>query len=179
MYSTRNLIDIILVSIIILLLLSNGCNNEEQQPTYIKGKDSIVVKHTHSVDSISYPVPYKVLKVDTVRDTVTLVELDSIRLYENYNRDSSVLVQSEVRGLLLGSIIHAELKEKNIYRTDTIKLPCATKQSLRPMVFVNLMDSTLTMGIGGVYTNKRSTIVGGYNINNKSITVGYGFNLSK
>jgi hypothetical protein len=151
----------------------------EQQPTYIKGKDSIVVKHTHSVDTINKLVPKYVYSVDTVRDTVTLVELDSIRLYENYNRDSSVLVQSEIRGLLLGSIIHAELKEKTIYRTDTIKLACATKQSLRPMVFVNLMDSNLTMGVGGIYTNKRSTIMGGYNINNKSITVGYGFSLSK
>ena len=129
MYSTRNLIDEILVAIIILLLLSNSCNKTE--PTYIKGKDSIVVKHTHTVDSFPYPVPYKVLKVDTVHDTITLVELDSIRLYENYNRDSSVLVQSEIRGLLLGSIIHAKLKETTITRTDTLKLPCVTKTSLR------------------------------------------------
>jgi len=47
------------------------------------------------------------------------------------------------------------------------------------MVFINLRDSNLTMGVGGIYTNKRSTIVGGYNLNNKSITVGYGFSLSK
>jgi hypothetical protein len=124
-------------------------------------------------------VPYKVLRVDTIRDTITLAELDSIRLYENYNRDSSVLVQSEVRGILLGNIIHAKLKETTITRVDTFKLPSVTKASLRPMIFVNLMDSNLTMGVGGIYTNKRSTIVGGYNLNNKSITVGYGFRLSR
>jgi hypothetical protein len=174
----RTDILLILAILVIIFLLSEWqCN--PSGPTYVRGKDSVVVKIVKLTDTITKPVPKYVYKTDTIHDTLTLVQLDSIRLYDVYNVDSSVLVQSEVRGLLLESIIHAKLKEINTYRVDTVYRSKGHKPNLRPLVFTTVDSSRATIGLGAVYNGRKSTIIGGYNFVNRSILVGFAIPLRK
>jgi hypothetical protein len=171
-----NTLVLILIGVVIFLLNEWSCNSSE--PIYIKGDDSIVVVHDTLTDTIYKPVPKYVHRVHTIHDTLTLVQLDSIRLYETYNSDSSVFVQSEVRGLLLETIIHAKLKEVHTYRVDTLKLTNPFKPSLKPLIFATVTkDVAAGLGVGGILTTKKTTFIGGYDLINKNYMVGIGFSL--
>lgn len=179
--NNRIIQDVLLVAIVILVLII-GCNWQRSKPTIIKGAETTIVKWKTKTDTIHKEkiVPKLVYATthDTIHDTITLIELDSIRLYDLFNSDSSVLVQSKVRGLLIEAIINAKLKETYTTRVDTFCIK-EFKPSLRPLVFAVADTSRVTGGLGAIYTGKKSSFMAGYNFVNKSVLVGFGVNISK
>ena len=141
---------------------------------YIKGHTDTLL--TYQRDTVVHykPMPYAVLATP---ETLILADLsadiDSLRIYRNVidSGNVSIEVTDTVRGYLISQHIAYQIPTIHTQRTDTIRERC------RPLPFAlsgiyNLQDRSVTLQ--GQYLRDRTLITGGYNLYNKSISIGYG-----
>jgi len=161
------------VGVLVTVLLFRSCTTPPETE-YIKGDtDTVVTIQTDTV--IRYkPMPYAVLATP---ESLVLADssdgLDSLRVYRNSIDSNGVAIEitDTVRGELYSQSVRYSIPTIHTHRTDTIRERC------RPLPFAlsgvyNTFDRSVS--VQGQYLRDRSVITGGYNLYNKSISVGYG-----
>lgn len=163
---------------LMMFLLIKGCHqNKEPIIQYKEGKTIYDTIYHNNTITITKPVPYYVesYHTDTIHHLSTN-HCDSVRYY-NSGLDSaglSVKVASKVNGVLLSQEISYQLPQINSSRIDTVTI--THNADVKPFAaygVYNIQDRTAS--IGGAYVNRKSIFTGTYNLNNKSIQIGYGF----
>ena len=169
-----------------------GCQFEKKthepcgEPTYIKGKDSIVHDTAWFEKSIDHPKPTKTYAPQGSVDsnwTNSVQCDDSIRVYVNNYVDSSgsIQVTDSVQGKLLSQKISSQVIQTTVFRTDTMVI---TKETIKhgiifgPYASLNIGEKTSVVA-GALYAKGRTGYMAGYNLQNKYINLGIFYNLRK
>ena len=168
-----------------------GCQFEKKthepcgEPTYIKGKDSIVHDTILFEKSVDHPKPMKtyappIQLTNSVKSDSVQCD-DSIRVYVNNYVDSSgsIQVTDSVQGKLLSQKISSAMIQTTVFRTDTMVI---TKETIKhgiifgPYASLNIGEKTSVVA-GALYAKGRTGYMAGYNLQNKYINLGIFYNL--
>lgn len=183
----ERLTDLLCIALIPLAFIA-GCNWNQPEPCnpeVIPGKETVKIKYITLSDSTkekpkpkkTYPAPPPPFRptasIDTTGDALVEAMNDSIREYELYYSDSSVMVRSTVQGILLNQAITAHLTEKTVYRTDTIIKP--PKWAFYGGVSLSYNHIAPT----AILCKNKAYISAGYDLINRMPVVGYGVRLLK
>jgi hypothetical protein len=169
-----------------------GCGFERNshepcgEPTFIKGKDSIVHDTIRIEKSIDHPKPTKTYPPNELTNAVKSDDVhcdDSIRVYVNNYVDSNVSIQvtDSVQGKLLSQKVTSASVNTTVFRTDTMVI---TKEIIKhgiifgPYASINIGEKTSIVA-GAVYSKGRTGYMAGYNLQNKYINLGIFYNLRK
>jgi hypothetical protein len=169
-----------------------GCGFERNshepcgEPTFIKGKDSIVHDTIRIEKSIDHPKPtkaYAPIQLSNSGKPDSAQSDDSIRVYVNNYVDSNVSIQvtDSVQGKLLSQKVTSASVNTTVFRTDTMVI---TKEIIKhgiifgPYASINIGEKTSIVA-GAVYSKGRAGYMAGYNLQNKYIQVGAFLNLRK
>ena len=163
------------LGVLLAVLLFRSCSPDPIGKTeYIRGRTDTVLTYQRDTVVRYKPMPYAVLATP---ETLILADghaaIDSIRIYRNRidSGNVSIEVTDTVRGYLLAQRVSYQIPTIHTHRTDTIRERC------RPLPFAlsgiyNLQERSVT--VQGQFVRDRSVITGGYNLYNKSISIGYG-----
>ena len=163
------------LGVLITMLLFSSCVPDPiGSVEYIKGRTDTRLTYQRDTVVRYKPMPYAVLATP---ETLILADLsaniDSLRIYRNVidSGNVSIEVTDTVRGYLISQHIAYQIPTIHTQRTDTIRERC------RPLPFAlsgiyNLQDRSVT--VQGQYLRDRTIVSGGYNLYNKSISIGYG-----
>ncbi len=163
------------LGVLITMLLFRSCVPDPiGSVEYSKGRTDTLLTYQRDTVVRYKPMPYAVLATP---ETLILADLsadiDSLRIYRNVidSGNVSIEVTDTVRGYLISQHIAYQIPTIHTQRTDTIRERC------RPLPFAlsgiyNLQDRSVT--VQGQYLRDRTIVSGGYNLYNKSISIGYG-----
>jgi hypothetical protein len=171
------LLLILIIAVLVWALLQKSCGGAkdgdvvESDTVYVVGKpDTLIIHDTVVVESV-LPKPYAVY---IAPDTVEIC--DSIRVYENTT--GKVTVLDSVHGKLLYQRITAVQDTIIISRTDTMRITNERIKQRKFGLYAGAMyDNQLRPFIGADLN--RTFLIAGYGLQDKSVTVGVGYRLTK
>lgn len=163
------------LGILITILLFRSCLPDPiGSVEYIQGRTDTILTYKRDTVVRYKPMPYAVLATpETLILANTTASVDSIRVYRNVIDSGSVSIEvtDTVRGYLITQHIAYQIPTIHTHRTDTIRERCRPLPIALSGIY-NLQDRSVT--VQGQYLRDRTVVTGGYNLYNKSISIGYG-----
>lgn len=176
---------LLIIALFAYALLQKSCDGVKDgdivksDTVYVVGTPDTVIIH----DTIAYenttPVPVYVL-VNPDSNSADVSACDSIRHYTDsvHTASGSVFVFSQVLGKLQNIRIEANVLSKEITRTDTVFITNERIKQRKFGLYAGAMyDNQLRPFIGADLN--RTFLIAGYGLQDKSVTVGVGYRLTK
>lgn len=175
-WQSKTLLILAVGLIIFYLLTHRGCGGSDtpvmqSDTVYVMGTpDTLIVTDT-VIKYVDKPRPYAVYV-----STDTSTACDSIRVYEN--QAGKVTVRDSVRGELLSQRITSVQDTVFINRVDTMRITNTIQLERRFSLYAGaIYDNQLRPFIACDF--KRTIVLAGYGLSDKSISVGLGYRLTK
>lgn len=173
----KKITDILFGALIVLAFVV-GCNWKKCNKELPVGAVDTICKYIRTTDTIWLPkaasvtyMPTYIKYHDTTfqikHDTLGIRVKDSVRYYTQWNKDSTVNVESYLQGKLLSQIINSNIP------ITTIHVREQQKYSIYGMIAVS--PASITPNI--IVNRNRSSIGVGYDILNKQPVINYGIKL--
>jgi hypothetical protein len=175
----RNVVIFLLVAIAIFLL-GKSCRYIKNDPIVIKTIDTVYQEKTFTKYIKGKNIPYQVIqdnsRIDTVRDTITIVkDYLATKIYtDTFSIDSSrfTIIDTIRQNSIIGRQFKANLHEKTIRITNNIYHPNKNSFYLGILGDLRRLDNNLGIGVGiGYKTEKNDLFL--LNITTNQYSVGY------
>ena len=187
---TDRILLLLAITLFIWILVHKSCNDSggggQSDTVYVQGSSDTVIIHDTTFKEVIKPVPYKVYHGPDSGKVINSPELsiisgqldltcDTIRVYIDSIEDGTckVIVKDSIRGELLGWSAELYSKSMTITRVDTMK--------------ITTIPDRLRIAIGMGYSNQpfpyvnlsrgRLNGIAGYQIKDKSLLLGVGFQI--
>jgi hypothetical protein len=175
----RNVVILLLVAIAIFLL-GKSCRYIKNDPIVVTTIDTVYQQKTFTKYIKGKDIPYKVIqdnsRIDTVRDTITIVkDYLATKIYtDTFTIDSSkfTIIDTISKNTIQGRRFMADLHEKTIRITNNIYHPNKNGFYLGILGDLRRLDNNLGIGVGaGFKTAKNDLFL--LNITTNQYSVGY------